>query len=261
MRAFAADAVRAFHFLMRRAERRFLRTPPPRGFFDEHPRFMATSGTVQAVNRLNQRYAACIAANEKIIRGKRILDLTSHDGRFSFAALALGASHVLGIEARERLVADSVAAMREYGAKEDSYRFILGDVFAELDRIPPGSVDTVFCFGFFYHTIRHVTLLAKIARLQPAHVIIDTDISLSRDPIVRLRAERVELERDAVAVPGMKMVLSGLPSRGALELELTSLGWQWRYFNWHSAGIRCWDDIVDYHEGRRVTLVASPAPL
>jgi hypothetical protein len=30
-----------------------------------------------------------------------------------------------------------------------------------------------------------------------------------------------------------------------------------KYYDWHRAGIRRWDNLIDYHEGLRVSLVAG----
>jgi hypothetical protein len=230
---------------------------PAPGFFDDYPRFFSTSVTNASPNRLNERYRACIASNEAIIRGKRILDLASHDGRWSFAAHATGALHVTAIEARDHLVEAAVGAMIEYHLPRDSFRFIRGDIFSELDNFGPNSIDTVFCFGFLYHTLDHLLLLRKIARLNPAHLVLDTTIARDRDRLIRVTVEEVEEEADAVAIPGMRRVISGNPSRSALELMLDSLGWSWSYYDWHQAGIKCWDDLSDYHDGGRITLVVS----
>ena len=242
---------------LRRLRRTLSSSPAAPGFFDQYPRFFSTSVTNSTPNRLNERHRACIASNEAIIRGKRVLDIASHDGRWSFAASVAGARHVLGIEARDHLVESANANMRAYNVPGDRFRFVQGDVFAELDHVEPNCIDTVLCFGFLYHTIEHLVLLRKIARLNPAHVILDTMITLDRDKLVRLSIEEVEEEADAVAIPGLRHVIGGAPSRSALELMLASLGWSWTYYDWHHAGIKCWDDISDYHDGGRVTLVGS----
>ena len=39
---------------------------------------------------MNERYEALIAINKDIFDGARVLDLASHDGRYSFAALKTG---------------------------------------------------------------------------------------------------------------------------------------------------------------------------
>ena len=57
------------------------------GFFDAFPKFVETSQTGPWCERLNARYLALVHANRDIIRGATVLDLASHDGRFTFAAL------------------------------------------------------------------------------------------------------------------------------------------------------------------------------
>ena len=50
-----------------------------------------------------------------------------------------------------------------------------------------------------------------------------------------------------------KAVLAGVPSKPALDMMLSSLGWKPRYYEWKNAGIRNWAHIDDYQEGYRVT--------
>ena len=152
--------------------------PIPHGFFDEYPLFYFTSKTSAVPNRLNQRYRACIEWNDAAIRGQRILDLASHDGRWSFAAIKAGAINVVGIEARDYLVEAANANLRKCGISDNSFQFIVGDAFECLDRIEPNTVDTVFCLGFFYHVASHMLLLSKIARLKPKYLILDTALYL-----------------------------------------------------------------------------------
>lgn len=233
--------------------------PDPPGFFDSYPRFFSTSTTNPRPGRLNPRYRALIENNQNVIRDRTILDLASHDGRWTFAALKAGARHALGIEGRANLVAAANSTLHEYGIAEDRYRFIVGDVFEQLDLIAPGSIETIFCFGFFYHTPHHMRLLSKIARLDPQHLIIDTEVDRSTEPIVRLRKEAVALQPNAVTgEPGDPAhAVVGKPTRSALEMMLTSFGWQLSYYDWDRVGINRWDDLLDYREHRRVTVAAS----
>lgn len=69
-------------------------------FFDPYAQFLTTSATSASPSRLNARHAAIIQGNLELFRGKRVLDIASHDGRWSFAALHAGAKHVTGIEIR-----------------------------------------------------------------------------------------------------------------------------------------------------------------
>src|SRR3954470_3000649 len=85
-------------------------------FGEDYPRFIEVSdltpklqaqgrgrrhqgrSAVQQLNRMNERYEALFAGNRDIFKGARVLDLASHDGRYSFAALKTGAAHVTGVE-------------------------------------------------------------------------------------------------------------------------------------------------------------------
>jgi 2-polyprenyl-3-methyl-5-hydroxy-6-metoxy-1,4-benzoquinol methylase len=236
--------------------------PIPHGFFDEYPQFYYSSNTGNDPNRLNQRYRACIEWNESVIRGKRILDIASHDGRWCLAAMKAGAANVVGIEARERLVDAAAANLRKYGVAESSYRFILGDALDSIDQIEPHSVDTVFCLGFFYHVVNHMLLLSKIARLKPKYLVLDTEISLDPRSIISLRGDDSEIENNAIRArsDAAKLVLVGVPSKSALELMLSNYGWSFAYYDWHRAGIRRWDSVWDYHQGERITMRVNCAP-
>ena len=238
-----------------RAGRALLPTGTHRtGFFDQYPRFFETSETTATANRLNERHRAIIEANRDAFTGARVLDIASHDGRWSFAAMRAGAKSVTGIEARPHLVAASKENLKEFG---DAHRFMLGDAYDLLDRIEPGSIDTVMCLGFFYHVTDHMLLLSKIEQLKARHLIIDTGVAADVRPAVVFQREDHELESDAARTSdAQKIVLAGIPSKAALDLMLSSFGWKPRYYDWHSAGIASWQEIEDYHEGTRVTLRA-----
>jgi len=230
------------------------------GFFDEYPRYYSTSAVGATPERLNERYRALIEPNEELIRERTILDLASHDGRWSFAALKAGARHVTGIEGRSYLVESAIANAREYGIVEERYRFMAGDLFDQIEVVQTDSIDTVFCFGFFYHTPHHMLLLSKIARLNPKHLILDTEIDPSTtDCIVRFRKDKVAREgASIVSQPGdPSHAIVGTPSRSALEMMLTSFGWDFSYYDWHRAGIKNWHKLRDYRDGWRVSIVAT----
>jgi len=232
------------------------------GFFDDYPRFYSSSVTGARPERLNPRYRALIDANLACIRDRTVLDLASHDGRWTFAALKSGARYAIGIEGRASLVESAHSTFREYGINGDRYRFVLGDVLEKLDSLPPESAQTVFCFGFFYHTPHHILLLSKIARFNPQQLILDTAVDGSTsEPVIRLTAENILREANApFPTPGdPTRAVVGVPSRSALELMLGSFGWRFRYYDWHHAGIINWHGLSDYYTGRRVTLVATRA--
>jgi SAM-dependent methyltransferase len=233
--------------------------PSTRGFFDDFPRFLNTSDTGANLYRLNQRHKALIQSNAESIRGKRILDIASHDGRWSFAAHKAGAEYVLGIEARSHLTNLAYENMQHYGVPRTQVEFAQGDALKELDRLDSGSFDVVFCFGFLYHTADQMLLMRKIARLQPISLIIDTAVSTYPGSIVEIHDEAIALESaGAVGDPGApERTVVGIPSKPALELMLRAAGFAvGQYYDWQHADVRWVEDLKDYYLGVRITLAA-----
>ena len=230
---------------------------PPRGFFDDYKQFFQTSKTVEHPNHLNGRFHAIIESNLDIIKDAKILDIASHDGRWSLAALKNGAKHVHGIEARSHLVENSIKNMKEYGIDEDSYSFVCNDIHDEIKKLNPNEFDVIFCLDFLYHTINHWYLLSEIKRLNPKYLVIDTRIDLSNERIVKLHVDYHEKEAHAHSSDSIQKILVGSPSKSALEMMLTCLKFgNFRYFDWKNK-IKNFRNLVDYYTGKRVTLTTE----
>jgi len=142
----------------------------------ENTPFLTTSKTSPQLNRLNWRCEILLTRNKEAIEGKRILDLASHDGRFSYGCLKLGARHIIGVEGRHHLVKFANENLAHLGFSPQNFSFVEDDVFNYLPKVKPKTFDTVLCFGFFYHTIRQIELLREIFRIQPKYFILDTFI-------------------------------------------------------------------------------------
>jgi hypothetical protein len=228
-------------------------------FFDAFPRFYETSKTGPWPNRLNGRYRALIQSNQQIIAGASILDLASHDGRWSFAALKNGAKKVVGIEGRRELVQHSMDTMELYGIPRSRYRFICGDVFEEIGAFGEDEFDLVLCFGFFYHIMNHMLLLENVKRLRPQYLLIDTGISADTRSVIELREEDVSAEANAISARGLGsgQALVGYPTKVALEAMLRHCGFELSYYDWLRAGITNWEHLEDYRDNTRVSLLAK----
>jgi len=228
-------------------------------FFDTFQEFYSTSKTGSFPNRLNNRYLALIESNKEIIKNSSILDIGSHDGRWSFAALKNNASKVIGVEPRESLVKNSQRNMKFYGIPKEKYNFIKGDIFQEIKKIKPRTIDVVFCFGFFYHIMNHMLLLSEIKKLEPKYLILDTGVHLSENPVIQLHEEDPTDEsmgKQNQLLSSLN-ILVGLPSKRAVELMLEAAGFDYQYYNWHNKGIKNWDHILDYQTNKRFSLVAK----
>lgn len=247
-----------------------------RGFFDQFPRFYATSDTSAYPHRLNSRYEAIIARNSDRLAGKRILDIASHDGRWTFAALSVGATHVTGVEPRQELINNANSTFAEYGIDSARYNFICGDIFNILD----GQLfDVVLCLGFYYHTIRHAELLDRIERTGAKLVIIDTEVTPRKDELppysgtdplvvfanpyaIQLRRERVDSQELACldSMTRGDYTLVGRPSREAVSLMASHFGFSLETFPWRAflkKHREALPDMKDYHATWRDTFYLS----
>ena len=228
-------------------------------FCDRFPRFLETTETIPSRSRLNARWRAIIGWNAAVLAGRRVLDLGCHDGRWSFAALEAGASHVTGIEARAHLVKKAAENFSYYGVSAGSYDFVTGDAIEALRALKAASVDVVMCLGFFYHTLEHMRLLLEARRLGAEYIIVDTSISAAKEPIVALAFESTEDTRNAVdyGLTGNNKALVGAPSRSGLLAMLDYAGYQADFFDWQNNAVSDWTDLPDYAAHLRVTVRAQ----
>jgi hypothetical protein len=229
-------------------------------FFERYPQFYETSQTSASSGRLNLRYEAIFAEHSDLFEGARVLDIASHDGRWSVAALATGAKSVVGIEARPDLVEHARANLATYGYRDDQFRFIAGDVL-EVMRTEKIEVDLVLCLGFLYHTLRYNELFHGIASTGAEHLIIDTRAPRmpGRRAAVHLRAERTSREGNAVVDEFSvgSNVLIGQPNLKAVRTMLSAYGYRverlsdWPALLRDNPGL---SGIADYAERKRMTI-------
>jgi hypothetical protein len=229
-------------------------------FFEQFPRFYLTSSTAPTTARLNLRYEAIFGENRDIFDGASVLDLASHDGRWSLAALATGARSVTGIEARPELVKAATENLREYGYGADRVRFVAGDVH-EVLATQDLTADVVLCLGFLYHTLRYNELLYGIRRTNARYLIIDTFSPYMMGPVpnVNVITEHADEEGKAAGDPYTHgpFVLVGRPNLEAIRAMLAAYGYRAeRLSDW--AGLLrdnpITDNCGDYANGKRITV-------
>lgn len=197
-------------------------------FFDEHPEFLETSRTAASLERLNLRHLGIIEANADVLRGRSVVDIASHDGRWAFAALEAGATRVIGLEGRRSLVRTARRTLRSKGVARDRYRFVQGDAHAKLFAKDVAG-DVVMCLGFMYHTARYVELMAGIRSTGAEYVIVDTRVIQGVEgPLVQMRTEGTV--KQSVAIKDRfaldDQVLSAVPSEEAVVLMLDAAGYE-----------------------------------
>ncbi len=227
-------------------------------FAEDYPRFEELSELPPRRERMNARYEAMFASNREIFDGARVLDLASHDGRYSFAALKTGAAHVTAVEVRQGLIDKAQETFAFYGQDPETYRFVCGDVFEVLAR-EKFNVDVVLCLGFFYHTYRHTELMYRLHELAPKHLIVDTMVVLGTEPTVKVVYEQDVADiRSAAADPwSVGRVLVARPSVPALQMLLAAYDFEIEsMYDWRSklADRPPIPGLRGYAKGTRVTL-------
>jgi hypothetical protein len=239
-------------------------------FFEQFPRFYRTSSTAATTARLNLRYEAIFGENRDIVHGASVLDLASHDGRWSLAALATGARTVIGIEARPELVKAATQNLGEYGYRAERVRFVTGDV-PEVLTTQDFEADVVLCLGFLYHTLRYNELLAGIRRTNARYLIIDTFSPYMMRPVPNVNVMTEDAGEEGKAAADTythgPSVLVGRPNLAAIRTMLRAYGYRVeRLSDW--AGLLrdnpTAQDCDDYANGRRITVrcvsaTAAPA--
>ncbi|MEO1197824.1 MAG: hypothetical protein AAFX39_01130 [Pseudomonadota bacterium] len=197
-------------------------------FFDQYPAFYETSKTGVAPDRMDFRHHLIIERNAALLKGKRIIETGSHDGRWTFAALKVGAAYVKGIEPRRHLVENAAATLDRYGIPKPSYDFVCSDAYAELEQLAQKgeAFDTALILGFFYHTARQYELIQRIADLGCTAIVIDTWVlRKASKPVIRLYTEPTSNEAHIYS-PDKPEDLVGLPSLSAVELLLSTAGYR-----------------------------------
>jgi predicted nicotinamide N-methyase len=228
-------------------------------FFEKYPRFYWTSGTAPTTARLNLRYEAIFAENQDIFAGASVLDLASHDGRWSLAALANGARSVTGVEARPELVQAAIENLGEYGYGPDRARFITGDMHEVLSTHDL-EADVVLCLGFLYHTLRYNELLDGIRRTKARHLIIDTWSPHMMEPVPNVNVITEDADEEGKAAADSytlgQAVLVGRPNFAAIQTMVQAYGYQverlsdWAGLLRDNPGA---ENCLDYANRRRIT--------
>ena len=231
-------------------------------FFERFDRFYETSttGTLTVAggrsHRLARRWEAIVARNAAIFADARVLDIASHDGRWSLAALDAGARHVIGVEGRPELVDSARATFAHYKISQERYSFLCSDVMPALTKFEPKQFDLILNLGFFYHTARHYDVFERMYRLGPSAIILDTEVVPGTGPIIRFRMEGHHARSQTIpSTPGLPLSIIGSPNHQFIALMCDFFGYELKGIDWHNMGITDWDDINDYEMDNRRTYV------
>lgn len=167
--------------------------------------FHLTSDVGSALERLNYRFETCFEPARAELAGARVLELGSHTGRFTWAALEhLGAAHVLGVERDPAWVASAARSLAALGVAPERFELVVGDAVEVVPGLGAGRFDAVLNTGFFYYVLAPEPLLAALRGLGAGFMLLDG----------HHRSVDAVLERGG-----------GYRDRGELEAMLARTGW------------------------------------
>jgi hypothetical protein len=236
-------------------------------FFDLHDRFVQANGVGAWPLRLNLRHAAIVERHRSLFQGAKVLDIASHDGRWSLAALRAGARHVTGVEVRPDLVKAADDNMAAYGVPNSRYRFVCADA---IETPFESGFDLVLCLGYFYHTLHHVRLIENMISTGASAIIVDSMVATGDGMGIEIRAEEVDNPANGYSRTGERAgtVLIGYPTLPALSLMFSHYGFAVEYVDWNALLAEHGVDasasryngpenpVADYAFGERATALA-----
>lgn len=175
------------------------------------------------------------------LAGKRILDIACNSGFWSIQCALMGAE-VVGFDARPELIAQANLLKRATGATTAEFRVL--DFWNMSPDALGGTFDIVLNLGILYHLADPIEALALTKRMCRSHIVLDTAVHPSDDPVMLLKWEepfdiRMAAEEGIVAVPSLR----------AIELILRQVGFE----QCTRIPIRSKDLPHDYLQGIRST--------
>jgi ubiquinone/menaquinone biosynthesis C-methylase UbiE len=138
--------------------------------FKDHTVF-SKSWNAFELSRQNSRTWNVVGVEQDVIRGSRVLELGSNEGRMSFAALHYGAASVTGVDCYEANIKACLSRCSEA-------TFVQSDI-REFVETTNDQFDVIICAGVLYHLEEHIRIFDGIGRLvsRGAHtVIIETAV-------------------------------------------------------------------------------------
>lgn len=215
---------------------------------------------------MHERHKRIVAANPDLFKGKTVLDLASHNGRWTYAALIAGATYVLGIKGRQELVDRGLPEFAEFPAER--YKFICGDVYdqeALARSVGHDRFDTVLCLGLFYHIADHYRLIRQMRGFNPSAMIFDSPFVKLDQPMIRFNQE--DSGDPSNAMPEHEDVtaaMRGVASIGFMRQAAKISGYTQSIVPWRMIDTDHADCVKDYldpsRDSQRMTIVWKARP-
>ena len=229
-------------------------------FFDKYPEFVQTAKSGK--KEMNSRWHAIINWHKEIYADAVVLDLGCQNGRLSHAALCAGAELTVGVDFDQQSIEAARTILAKYQVP-GTFRLIEQDleVFlrAAQTSLNPG---VVLCCGLLYHMHSPFHILLLISKLNPKHIVVDTEINQDETPTLRYNHYG-----DKAFSKKAQLCFTCIPSRAWVTGALRTLGYTAEWFNWttwikdNADDQEAREGSQAYAQGNRVTLLATKVKL
>ena len=219
--------------------------------FDAYEDLRDTAARPIAGIRLRHRYDAIIGNNRALFKSANVLDIHCRDGRWTLAALDAGAAHVVAVENEDQSIETARHNLERLGTKSSTYELINSDIGPALRSFSPEAFDLVLCTEFSQLPDPHL-FFNRLRRLRPRHVIIDSEMTGGKVPMVSFKLHKQEQSGPKA---GRGSAIYAIPNHELIRVLCNYFGFKWRAVDWHDLGITNWTGVHDYEDGRRRTYV------
>jgi hypothetical protein len=167
-----------------------------------------------------------------------VIDLACNEGWFSHRMLEWGASRVLGVDIRPRVIRRAELIRAHYGIPPERLEFACGDVF-KLEPAELGTFDVVLCLGLVYHLENPVGAIRIARAVTRGMCVIESQLTRQTDVIVHGNgrsnqyeetsasfAAVVETDHETNLLASAGGVVSLIPNRSALIQAVEVAGFQ-----------------------------------
>jgi 2-polyprenyl-3-methyl-5-hydroxy-6-metoxy-1,4-benzoquinol methylase len=226
-------------------------------FFKKNDIFFNTSKVAAGPARLN--YRANFILKKCNLKNKRILELGSHNGRFTYVCLKLGCKSIVGVEYSKKYTEAANANLKSFPQFSGKYQNVTSDLTAFLKTVQEGEYDIILGMGIFYHILDQFEILKEIKRIKPKLLIVDTSV-------VKLTKEEQEALVKPCCSPKFKATwfcchvdAKGTwkirPSQQMMEIWLKKAGFKFK--NLHNEKLKG-KIPFDYADGTRLAYYCRP---
>jgi SAM-dependent methyltransferase len=187
-----------------------------------------------------------VESEQGSLKGKRVLDIACNAGFWSIQCALLGAE-VIGFDARPELVEQADLIKTTVGLDNVDFRVL--NFWDMSPRTLGGTFDIVLNLGILYHLPDPLQALALTKSMAERHIVLDTSVDSSHEPLLRLAWESPD---DILKASTAGIV--AWPTKSAVELMLRHIG----AGEWFEIPVRTTDMPPDYLDGTRASWLIKP---